>query len=276
MAYKVPVQALMASLQKAGVPMQGSDAMQGATPGLGQTISSQVQSADTVGPQIKANFLKQLDQVAQMDQKLGAVYSDPTSPLHTNNVYAREKIISGAHSTNSSAVKNLAGKYQDHQKSLDDQVSETVDLYKQLTALQAKEEARAEKLAKEQYRIGQGKAKYITDAKGNKVMVPVFKGKSGSSASNAISRAQELRDKKGEIAHLADDNAVNFFDNTTSKFQNYWIGKLQDGEMPPDGFSKDEVENEYNYWMKTFKPQTASQLNKGDALENLKKTILGQ
>lgn len=261
MAYKVPVQDLMKSLQSAGAPFGNSQAMEGATPGLGQAIQSQVRGADTVGPQIKQKFMDQLAQVAHMDQKLGAVYADPTSPLYTDNVSAREKIISGAHSTNSQAAKTIAGRLESHQKGLDDQVNETVDLYKQLTAMQKREEANAEKAAKEEYRVSQGKGKYITDAKGNKVLVPVYKGK--AAAKDATSRAEELKQKKMELAHLSDENAIAFFDNTPAKFQTFWISRLSEGENPPNGFNRNEVENQYNYWMKTFKPKTKSELGGG-------------
>lgn len=248
MATRVPISDLMASLQKAGAPFGNSAAMQQATPGLQDTLTQQITQADPYGPQLKDNFMKQLSQVAEMDQKLNSVYSDPTSPLFTNNIMAREKIRSGAYNTGSSAVGNLAKRYKENEKSIQQQVKDTLDHYKQLTALAAKEEDRAERLIKEEEMIKQGKGKYVTDDNGNKVMVRTYKGSKDKLTIRekylqSIQDKQEYDDAAAEVLSLKDGEAVGQFNKATKDYQDYLTKLIITGELkpPPGGFSASDI-----------------------------------
>jgi len=243
MAIKVGAQDLMASLQKAGVPFGNAQAMQQATPGLASNIQTDLYANDPALQAMRNTFQSQLAQVAEMDKKLSSVYSDPNSPLFTNNIYAREKIVSGAHGTNSNAVRSISSMGRSRKSELDQQANEAVTLYRQLTAMQNKEEAIASKAVKSS-------------------------GKKGTSqkVANSVGRTQQLKQQKWELAGLSDPDAIAVFERAPVDFQNQWVREYQKALASGDAgtadqqfYTADDVKGAWSTWdQKTAKPKASA------------------
>lgn len=277
MAVKVGIDELMKSLQKAGVPFGNSAAMQGAQPGLGQAIQGQVYGQDTQLPELRSNYMSQLDQIHQMDKKLAGVYGDPSSQLYIENPMNRERVISGASNTGYKAVSGVNSRIKQRKSELDQTVTQALSYYKELTTLQAREEARAEKLAKEAERISSGKAKYVTDSKGNKVAVPVAKGKASKKTledkvKDSLDRAEEVKKQKLELAGIYDKKAGDEFLNAPKAFQDQFIRDYQSNKDTLSvgaGFGVQEVQEAVKNYKQTFKPTTEKKTAQDKQLEKI-------
>lgn len=212
MAVKVGIQDLMTALQRAGVPFGNSQSMETASQGLGATVQNDLYSNDPALNALRSAYRSQLDQVAQADQALSKVYSDPNSPLFTNNVYAREKLISGAHNTTSNAVRTLGSAGKSRKSELDQEANQAESEYKFMTAVQKREEQRAAKLAKQ----------------GNK------------------STVAPGTNKKLNQSGLQDPQSIDTFLNAPAKFQDQFIRDYQRGKYDNPDKSVNDALSQYN------------------------------
>ena len=251
------IQELTDVLQKSGLPFGGSAQMQQAAPFAADPVRQTVMSSpDNNLPQISSSYKSQLDALAQMDKKLAGVYGDPNSPMYIEHAGRRDSAVYGHRATDQQAVNNIKQTYKDTQKGLESKATDALSLYTKLTTLQSREEARAKKLAK-----GSGK-------KSNSQKVQ-----------DSIDRANEAKSQKMSMAGLQDSDTIAAFDNIKEAgFRSWYLRSLQDaqlsgqGDIPPGGFSKQDIMDEYNWWKTNVNPPKA----KSSGFDAKVKKLLGE
>jgi hypothetical protein len=239
----VSVQELLAALTKAGANPQASGFdMERAIPGLKQNVQNSMQASDSVIPGLRDSYRSQLDQMAQMDQKLGSVYGDPKSNLFIEHAGARQKAVSGASEPGYRAASNIASSAKSRQSEIDSQASQAVQLFQQLTTVQKREEALAEKARKASAKKSGSGKKSIQQ----KV-----------AESNA--RAEEVKKQRLQLAGISPDNkkaADVFFNQFPKQVQEQWIREGQSDEQGRLSDPKPEdLKNYMQMWTDTFKPK---------------------
>lgn len=248
------VQELNDVLSKSNLPFGDSAQMQQAQPFARQQLGQQVMGQDTQLPQISQDYKTKLDAIAQMDKKLSGVYGDPTSQLYIENPMAREQAIYAPRSTGQRELSRIDSMFQGRQKELDQTVNEAFNVYKQLTTLQSREEARAKKLAK-------GGKKKTTSSK----------------VTDSLQRSQELQRQRLQLAGIASDTGINedaadIFLNAPTKFQEQLIRDfqiIQGSSEVPIMLSPDEVQQALESWKTEFRPSKAKP--KESKLDKLRK-----
>lgn len=233
----ISLQELQTVLEKSGLPMGDSFAMRQAKPGLRQQI------AGGFGPsgsdQTRKRIMAQLDQIAQMDQKLGGVYGDPTSKLFIENPMAREQATYGHRGTGFQEVSRLGNvaEAQDAQREAD--ITEAEQTYNELATAQAALEAEEKRLAKK----GKGK------------------GTNKSASGGKLTKEQK-------IAGFKDFDAANYWSKIKeADFKRQWVqGVLQEeNSVPDDGFSVEDVQGYYKNWKAGEEKRKAAEKAKKEA-----------
>jgi hypothetical protein len=236
----IAIQDLLSALTKAGANPQGSALdMSRAIPGLKQNLQNTIQSQDPVIPGLRDSYHAQLDQLAQMDQKLAGVYGDPKSSLYIEHAGARDKAIGGARDPGYKAASNIASNAKSRQSEIDNEVSQAVQLFQQLASVQTKEEALAKKAQK---------------AATNGVKKSLQQKVADSRA-----RAEEVKSQRLQLAGISPDNkqaADVFLNQFPAKAQEQWI---REGQSDAQGRLSDpkpqDLKSYLQYWNETFKPK---------------------
>ncbi len=255
---------LTSTLQKSGLPLGNSVAMQQATPFGRQAIQGQVFGQDTQLSGFKNEYKSKLDALAQADQKLGAVYSDPSSKLYIEHPLQRERLLTGGpRATGQKELGRVTDMYKSREKDLDDQVEETFSLYKQLENLQSQEEARIKRLEKEM-------------AKGAKKGSQAAKGISDK-ISDSKNRKYELESHRLSLAGIENQGAADAFLKKTKPFQEQFIRDYQlvkDKVNLPGGWQPSDIDKAFKEFdtKKILTPKKAPK-TKTNNLDKLKQAF---
>lgn len=108
------------SLQEITDVLAKSGAKGGSAFDLGQnrpTVEQGVTNTLTAGAkpildQNRANYMAQIDKIAQMDQKLAGVYGDPTSPLYIERASKRDTAANMGEATGYKAAGTIKDSYE--------------------------------------------------------------------------------------------------------------------------------------------------------------------
>lgn len=243
----VSFQELTDVLQKSGLPFGNSEEMDKASLYAEDQIRGQIPMADFGGEGIKQARMQQIAQIAQMDQKLAGVFSDPSSDLYIERASSREPIRSSAYSTGHGAVSNITNLYKtrkaEAERELELKVDKAVSMYSKLTTLQAREEARLEREAKK-------------TGKGN-----------SSTVNQAIS---QIKKGRYDLAGLVDPDAIAVYERTPADFQKQWVTEYQqaieNGDASVDAsenyYTADDIKGAYEVWVQKTSLPTKAELKK--------------
>lgn len=255
---------LMRVLQKTGAPMGDSSAMDAASPALRDSVSQNVQPDRSRSSGFKSSYMDQIHKIAQMDQKLGNLYSDPTSELYMENPLQREKAMSGARNTYQNAANDLGNEsnkaYNDETREAESTIDDAVSLYKQLTAQQKREEAELKKLQKEadkaSKKSGSGKSKDLAQK-----------------VADSLSRSEETKNQRLDLAGIHNNEAANIFFNAPKAFQDTWIrdraeaSKSWNSKEPGKDFEEDynegSLKKAVEEWKKKYKAPAKKKASTG-------------
>lgn len=244
------IDAINQVLQKIQAPGGSGEAMKQFLPGMEQSVRGEVQGQDTVVPQMKEKYLAQLAQIAAMDQKLAGVYGDPNSKLYIERASTRENLKSKALNTGYKETSRIAKGIQTQRANLEKDVSEIIATYKQLTAIQEREEKKSDKQSKVNVKAVTTKKKELAKDMGM-----------------TIAELDQVSD-----AGIYEHEAINEFLQAPAAFRKLWVrNMLQQGAVPEGGFSAEDIRKnleEYNLSRKTTKADT-----KTTKAEELKKAL---
>lgn len=256
MASNISINELLDVLKKTGAPFDTSGNMANASPFLGEKVRGQVYGQDTVLPGLKKKYHGQLDQIAQMDQKLGSLYSDPSSNLFIANPVARERLKAGASQTGYQAASGVQSEIKQQTSQLDQEVQDTMSLYTRLQQLQAKQEAETEKESKRLESENKKTTAASTKAQtAQKKQVDQYLKDTG----------QDITNK----AQIYNQKARDYFLSTPSDFQKLWISHVMTGsqKIPKGGFTDKDIKANVDTWKKGL-----GQVSKNPAPSKKKKT----
>jgi len=228
----VSVEELLSTLQKSNLPMDSGLNMQNALPGAEQAIGGTIRGSDTIRKDMLGKHMAQLEQVAQMDAKLAGVYGDPSSNLYIENPLAREKVKMGASTTGYNAATAIKSRIKQHDTEIESEISDALQLYKQLTTVQLREEK-------------------SDDAEGKK------------NAKEIEKERKKLGITIGEQAGIVvngeyDPDALELYLTSPVDFQNYLIRDLEsmpEEQRPDKGFTYNEIKVWLKGWQDKFKPK---------------------
>lgn len=148
------------ALKNSGLPFDTGENMRGSVPVAGQALEASVPRQEVGDFGYKAK----LAQVAAMDQKLAKLYGDPTSNLYIENPMSRAALQGGAEDTGYSELADIQSKRVKAENAAEQErqtlISQSEEYYKQLVAIQEKEEKELKKAAKG--KGGTGKRKTVT------------------------------------------------------------------------------------------------------------------
>lgn len=252
------VSELMAALQKSGLPFDNGANMGTASLTAGDAFrQSNPVDYSPVDP-YRENYRSQLDQIAQLDQKLASTYADPKSNLFIENPGKRENIYSKASGTGYKAASQIQseGVATKNQitKDYEQKVSDAVSLYKTLTTLQDKEEKAAAKAAK----TGTSKG-----TKTNQTLAQVKKG-------------------RYDLAGLVDPDAIAVYERAPADFQKQWVTEYQTalnsgdaGDATEQQYTANDIKGAYDAWnQKTALPKAPKAANSNtEKISALKKSL---
>lgn len=233
------IQELLGVLQKSGLPFDNSTNMETAGITARDAIAGAMPADYSPVEPLRQNYRSQLDQVAAMDQKLAGIYGDPSSNLFIENPLRRQSAISGASTTGYKAASGIASTGIKLRKEIESQnekdVSSALSLYKSLTNLQSKEEARIKKAEKA------GKVR-------------------GTSVNTSL---KQIKKGRYDLAGLSDPDAIAVFERAPANFQAQWVREYQaglaSGDVSPDEnfYTAEDLKGAWSVWdEKTKKPKT--------------------
>src|SRR6185436_10841296 len=126
-----------------------------------EQVGGVVAGGDTQMAAIKQKHLAALQQIAAMDQKLGGLYGDPSSPLFIKNPLKREQLKSGASDVGYRAADTYNQEAKNRAGEIEDETKDAIGLYEDLV----REQIALEKEAKKAGRgTGGGKVKGVASA----------------------------------------------------------------------------------------------------------------
>lgn len=254
----ISTQELLDALQKSGAPFGNSAQMRQAAPFLGDTLSQNAYAANTQIPKYQqaynadqGKYKSQIDQIAQMDQKLRGIYGNPTSNMYIANPAAQERAVTGhqttdytaAHGISQDANAQLQG-IKSEQGTIDKQTNDALSLYAKLTAIQKSSEPRASR--------SRGGS---SGGSGNVSDIPASNGiqdLSGMSKADQTKYLQETGKKITDPAGVYDREARDTFLNTPAAFQKYFISNVQDFGYPKGGYSASDIQSALATWTRKY------------------------
>lgn len=135
-------------LEKSGLSFGSGAEMQSTAPFARGAIRQQVFGGDTKIAAGKQKYMQMLSKIAAMDQKLGSLYGDPSSPLFIEHALKRERAKAGPATTGYKAAGDIQEEITRQEKELEGTIDEALSLYKQLTTQKVREEKVIEKETK--------------------------------------------------------------------------------------------------------------------------------
>lgn len=223
------VQDLLAALQKTKLSFGNSDQMSMDQLGAEDQLRGVMSPDYSPLEPIKQAHMSQIAQIAAMDQKLAGAYASPNSPLYIENPMKRESLVGSASNRGYKVASSLADEGQRVKKQITQDFEQSIDkavsLYRTLTTLQSKEEARAEKaskaalssIKKQKNKTGQeilddlGLPLSINDEAGKIILNdPRFSSKALRQLGNDIDYADP--DRKGDYSREALENWIARYD----------------------------------------------------------------
>lgn len=127
---------LTSALEKAGLPLSGKKDMQASLPYARGAIQGAVQSQDTQIPQYQGEYKAKLAKLAEMDQKLAPMYSDPSSSMYIERASTRDNILGGAENVGLQDLSSTGQKILTRQKELEQQQQDALTFFRDLIGLQ--------------------------------------------------------------------------------------------------------------------------------------------
>lgn len=127
---------LTSALEKAGLPLSGKKQMQEALPYARGAIQTAVQSQDTQLPQYNAEYKAKLAKLAEMDQKLAPMYSDPSSSMYIERASTRDNILGGAENVGLQDLSSTGQKILNRQKEIEQQQQDALTFFRDLISAQ--------------------------------------------------------------------------------------------------------------------------------------------
>lgn len=221
---------LLGVLQKSGLPFGSGEEMKKASPFAKYPVQEQVFSQDHQIEGIKKGYMDKLAKVAQMDQKLAGVYSNPNSNMFIENPIAREKLRIGAENVGYKEAGDIIQRVPERTKELNDQADQALDVYKELV----KEQVATEKELKK-------------------------KGKKGKS-SGGIKLTKEQK-----LAGFQDAAAANYWSKIKeTDFKREWIQNIlsEAADVPDEGYSIKDIKDRYEPWRKKYEAGKGKKKNK--------------
>lgn len=179
----------------------------------------------------KQNYLAQLDKIAQADQKLAGVYGDPTSPLYIEHAGRRAGAIGGITNVGAKAADIQADVLEDTEKSLDQDVEESIKTFNSLVTNKKAQETETKRQETERKRA-------------QKEAEQEVKSKTGKTT---ITKTQKTKyDEAGIDPNNPQIRAI--WNNSPAGFQNWFIEKRATGKI------KDKIigPRELSYWRGQF------------------------
>ena len=159
------IDAINQVLKKIQAPGGDANMMRDFLPNVEQSARSEIVGGDQVVPQMKEKYMAQLAQIAAMDQKLAGVYGDPNSPLYIERASTRQNLKSKASDTGYKETGRIAKGIQTQRSNLEKDVNEVVSSYKQLIAVEAREEAIAKRATAQEKKQATANIKAIKEEK---------------------------------------------------------------------------------------------------------------
>lgn len=213
----ISLEELQSVLQKSGLPGGSSFEMGQAKLGSRQAIASQIpnRSGGT-----RKRIMDQLAQVAAMDQKLGGVYGDPTSPMFIENPVSRDRASHMAGDTGYKEASRLGDQADAEDAQREADISEAESTYSQLTSAQ-------KALEGEQKRLETEGKKQVTEATKKAGTIKNVKGETVFELSK-----EQTRQARNAKVDLKDAKAVSEFVNKSpAAFRNYLEDEGIDGRI---------------------------------------------
>jgi len=139
----VSIAELQDAIERAGLPVSDYKAMRAATPFARYAIQSSVYGGDSSIGQMDEERKKKIAKIAEVDQRLGKLYGDPSSSLFIENPTARENLLSGAQNIGYRTVQSIIDKMAQREKELSGQSSDLLTFFKDLTAVNKPESTAA-------------------------------------------------------------------------------------------------------------------------------------
>lgn len=179
-------------------------------------IANTVYGQDTQTSSLKDEYMSKLAKVAQIDQKLSKLYSDPSSKLYIERASSRDNAKFGAINVEQQGLKDTATQIDNRQKELEDIIKEATALYQdQISEQNLKEN----EYAKTPSGIQENTQEAIQKEDIQKQ-----------------TKLKSLSDKTG----ITDQNALDQLNELTENEQDAYIRDLQAGNVTPvnDGTGK--------------------------------------
>lgn len=242
MPSNISLKELQDVIQKSGLPLGSGADMSSIAPFARSNISDTVYGQDTQLAGIKSKHQSALSQIAAMDQKLGGLYGDPSSPLYIKNPLKRETLKTGAANTGYRAAAGIVTEAKSRTQELESQTDEALRLYKDLAQEQVKLEKEAAKQAKKS-----GKTTKSTKT---------VKGASTNGKTTTTGKIKLTKDQ--QLAGFSDADAANYWTKIKeTDFKRTWVqNMLEGGAVPDGGFTIQDVKTNYKSWQKANPPKT--------------------
>ena len=117
-------------LQRAGIPIPTFDPEKLSSIERENAITGQIQREQSpIVEKAKKDYMRQIDQIAQMDQRLAGVYNNPASQLYIEHPLQVENIRSGAANIGYGAANALGQRIGRAQESIDQNAQDIVSFY---------------------------------------------------------------------------------------------------------------------------------------------------
>lgn len=127
---------LTSALEKAGLPLSGKKQMEASLPYARGAIQGAVQGQDTQIPQYQTEYKAKLAKLAEMDQKLAPMYSDPSSSMYIERASTRDNILGGAENVGLQDLSSTGQKILTRQKELEQQQQDALTFFRDLIGMQ--------------------------------------------------------------------------------------------------------------------------------------------
>lgn len=248
----IGINELMDAIKRSGLPFGDALKMRNLPDaalqeGLGGAIRGSNPITSQV-PQLRTQYHQQLSKISEMDQKLASVYGDPSSKLYIEHAGARQRAMNPASDLGYKAAGDIQQQAVKEQRNVNQQenqqeqdINDAVKNYKQLAAIQVREEKRLKKL-------GKGK---------------------GSGGTIKLTKDQKL-------AGFKDSNAANYWQNIKeSEFKKAWVQSILENpqDVPEGGWTIPQIQtvyDDYSNKKKTAKAQITveKQVKKEQAKKN--------
>lgn len=241
----ISINELTQAIQRSGLPFGDPLAMRQALPMAKNRIAGEMQNDPRIG-QAQGNYQNALKRIADADQRLNKIYSDPGSSMYIENPSTRERLRSSTENIGYRVANVEEKKVNQVRKDIEDNIDAAVDLYRQFVTV-------AE-----------------TDAKARAKTT-----KSGSTSTSKSSSKQSEADKErkalgltlSDQAGISDERAREVFLNAPSAFQKTFLRQILDmGQIPEGGFTERQIRQSIEEWATDFK---YSQKANETALETL-------